>query len=566
MAFVTKTRLKTVLTIGVGLIVGAWSTQSIGQDQLPFPDGRYVTDPAYCAMSEAQIVDQLGEVAGATVRTIAGDRIINPYFGSCTVQSSSIAEGALVLSQQCSAEGETYSVVDLWEIETPTSFRDSGSLFTLCSVDSAAGSTALPSLDADDVFALQLELQGLGFNPGPPDGVMGPQTRRALTEFQSRNDLQRTGSMNAETRAALDRATTELFAGIAAEFAQRAEQSQAAEQFNSDDIFSAQVALQRLGFSPGAADGEFGSRTRQAMNDFQRRYGLEQTQALNRETLDLLVREDTALFANAETVQSSPANESELLTGSPPPDSIVRYERAMDFRDRLLADSRMARLELRLSLPVNYRSLFDDDGSLRRFLLSAFPFVGCAGHEREVLGFYNAFLDTWLIAWVANDNEIRNIELTAGFAGIEQSSTPWFVEMNDSATLSETIASSILAQSEFFYTFFGNDCIDSLSLGRFSNPQLAAERITHQIDLYMELYSPNAEFLFEVTRQQNGLGADQRPNVTFLALSGEDRFLAIQTLPEDPNRAIVQFWRSGKGRPVLERQLGFDVITAETAN
>lgn len=51
--------------------------------------------------------------------------------------------------------------------------------------------------------AAQLFLTFAGFHPGPVDGVMGSQTRAALTDFQSGNGLDPTGEVDDETLAAL---------------------------------------------------------------------------------------------------------------------------------------------------------------------------------------------------------------------------------------------------------------------------------------------------------------------------------------------------------------------------
>src|SRR4051794_34378127 len=40
-------------------------------------------------------------------------------------------------------------------------------------------------VDANVVRAAQKELQDRNYNPGPIDGVVGPQTRAAVTKFQS---------------------------------------------------------------------------------------------------------------------------------------------------------------------------------------------------------------------------------------------------------------------------------------------------------------------------------------------------------------------------------------------
>lgn len=46
-------------------------------------------------------------------------------------------------------------------------------------------------------------LQENGYDPGPLDGLMGPQTRQALRQFQRDHNLPASGQLDAATQAAL---------------------------------------------------------------------------------------------------------------------------------------------------------------------------------------------------------------------------------------------------------------------------------------------------------------------------------------------------------------------------
>jgi hypothetical protein len=61
---------------------------------------------------------------------------------------------------------------------------------------------ALPDLA---VRAAQAALMFLGFPPGPVDGIHGPRTRRALTEYQQARSLPLTGELTPQTTATLMR-------------------------------------------------------------------------------------------------------------------------------------------------------------------------------------------------------------------------------------------------------------------------------------------------------------------------------------------------------------------------
>ncbi len=59
------------------------------------------------------------------------------------------------------------------------------------------------SLRKDDIRWAQVELRNRGLYNGSLDGVLGPQTERALDQFQAKNGLNRTSSLDARTWDAL---------------------------------------------------------------------------------------------------------------------------------------------------------------------------------------------------------------------------------------------------------------------------------------------------------------------------------------------------------------------------
>lgn len=68
-------------------------------------------------------------------------------------------------------------------------------------------SQTLPStagnLWKDDIRWAQLELRNMGLYHGSLDGVVGPQTKRAIDQFQRDNGLSRTAVLDAQTFDAL---------------------------------------------------------------------------------------------------------------------------------------------------------------------------------------------------------------------------------------------------------------------------------------------------------------------------------------------------------------------------
>lgn len=73
-----------------------------------------------------------------------------------------------------------------------------------CDPDRRLAVTA-PRLSGTDVLGLQTYLAKLGFSPGSPDGVYGPQTAEAVKEFQRRQNLKPDGVVEPATWFALGR-------------------------------------------------------------------------------------------------------------------------------------------------------------------------------------------------------------------------------------------------------------------------------------------------------------------------------------------------------------------------
>jgi hypothetical protein len=55
----------------------------------------------------------------------------------------------------------------------------------------------------DTISRVQVELKKRGFDPGPPDGSIGPKTRKALRRFQQAQRVQMTGEIDTATLEAL---------------------------------------------------------------------------------------------------------------------------------------------------------------------------------------------------------------------------------------------------------------------------------------------------------------------------------------------------------------------------
>ncbi|MEZ5669159.1 MAG: peptidoglycan-binding protein [Alphaproteobacteria bacterium] len=121
-------------------------------------------------------------------------------------------------------------------------------------------------------------LKLLGYEVNTADGVMGPETVRAVSRFQADENLRRTGTITPETFERL-RARARDVTDIPRE---------------NPFIAEAQRLLADAGFDPGPADGMSGSKTEEAMRQFQAANGLRVTGTLTLETLNALRGEDNA--------------------------------------------------------------------------------------------------------------------------------------------------------------------------------------------------------------------------------------------------------------------------------
>ena len=96
------------------------------------------------------------------------------------------------------AEGKTDTVGDkmarAWD-KTKAMTRDMK--------DRITGKAATNGPAGTDVRSAQQALKEKGFNPGPIDGVMGSRTTAAVREFQQREKLTVSGSLDAQTNARL---------------------------------------------------------------------------------------------------------------------------------------------------------------------------------------------------------------------------------------------------------------------------------------------------------------------------------------------------------------------------
>lgn len=112
-----------------------------------------------------------------------------------------------------------------------------------------------------EVLACQHLLAESGHLTDTADGVYGPATERAVRAFQKAKDLPVSGTVDEKTMEALRKESG-------------AEKGELVQGARGSRVKEAQERLQASGFLSGAADGVYGSQTREAVRRFQREKGL----------------------------------------------------------------------------------------------------------------------------------------------------------------------------------------------------------------------------------------------------------------------------------------------------
>lgn len=131
---------------------------------------------------------------------------------------------------------------------------------------------------ATPVRVVQRTLRRQGWEPGPVDGLYGPRTKGAVTRFQEAARIGVDGIVGTQTRRALTHAQTEPLrrgAGFA-------------QPDGSPPVRSLQVRLQKRGLRPGPVDGLFGPLTQAAVQRLQRHNGVPASGVVTTRTASFL--------------------------------------------------------------------------------------------------------------------------------------------------------------------------------------------------------------------------------------------------------------------------------------
>lgn len=113
------------------------------------------------------------------------------------------------------------------------------------------------------IVRLQVELKNAGFNPGTADGHYGSKTQKALQDYQEKKNLSKTGVADKATWDAINSGSGGMQAGSAVR-----------KGSSGTQVKYLQQALIGLGYLSGSADGQYGTKTTEAVRKYQSAYGL----------------------------------------------------------------------------------------------------------------------------------------------------------------------------------------------------------------------------------------------------------------------------------------------------
>jgi len=144
---------------------------------------------------------------------------------------------------------------------------------------------------SEDIKKVQQTLKDQGMYTGSVDGTMNAETKKALRDYQQKNNLKVTGTLDHETMAALGvthqgtKGTTTSKEGTAP---RKAKGPKATSSYSKEDVREMQTALKQQGFDPGPVDGIKGPLTITAIRNFQSHTGMPVTGELDAATRSAL--------------------------------------------------------------------------------------------------------------------------------------------------------------------------------------------------------------------------------------------------------------------------------------
>lgn len=142
-----------------------------------------------------------------------------------------------------------------------------------------SGAPMIPTLSRQESQAIQLQLRGAGFDPGPADGIFGARTRRTITQLKTNCPVVNEAAValndpnsSRDRQAGVGLASAAAPVGLQARAVviPLAETSRASAIPRSrEEIRVLQLRLRDAGFDPGPFDGVMGPRTVAALQQYE---------------------------------------------------------------------------------------------------------------------------------------------------------------------------------------------------------------------------------------------------------------------------------------------------------
>ena len=525
------TMRKTLSTTGIvlalsGLIVLAavWPGLS---DEFPLKDGRYVTDPKFCAFNDEQILTELSDSAGLSIRTFENGTINFHYESICRIEDVRIFGSDVIFTSVCSAEGEEFSERKNLVVHSDTAFTDGQITFSRCQSPrsgqrQAPIQTSEPAItELEDVYALQTSLSALGFDPGPEDGLAGSRTMSALNSFLATKGLPQVPHVTQSAFDAVAEAHIELTTGIP---------------------FSEFVELGSEAANTEPAAGDEAGRSNQKAKEN------KQAPSSTRAPLDLgesrsrnLPKQNQAnIVSGLEVSQSFISGVNEFRN-----EAFNSFDTFSDLLSRKITDQNQ------FSVP--------NENVYRSLIRTAYPFAGCLSEELRLIGFFNTPMHVWVFFWVNQEFTIVDVDISSGFRPeLWTEVSSWTDKMISWEVSSKrAMQLTLFEQFNFFHDHFV-ECSDLAMNTEILDINEGFNTLS-EFGENLDQIRPWQAHIFDHLRSNNGASQDE-VHVNFVSDLDKQNVRILSFASEhDPTHIILQKWKF-ETEPEFLDQLSYRII------
>ncbi len=236
-------------------------------------------DPTCWRLAEFAIADRAVNIS--VRETANGPSTPGSPSGGATKESSEFDEAVILPSPEAPSAAPVTALLPAQEGVMPPAAEANLTPFleilvagvdVEASVLRADGESAV-AFEKNLAWLTQRVLKKLKYDPGPPDGTLGPRTVSAIRSYQRDHDLTADGR---PSRELLHHMKDELrrMAGVDVEASVLRADGESALAFEKNLAWLTQRVLKKLKYDPGPLDGKLGSRTVSAIRSYQRDHDL----------------------------------------------------------------------------------------------------------------------------------------------------------------------------------------------------------------------------------------------------------------------------------------------------